>query len=159
LAILFLALQFVRPRLENPPATADLQAPGEVREILANSCYNCHSNQTTLYWFDKPVPAYWLVVRDVREGRKHLNFSEIGNFPAAQQRAALFEAVSQIELSAMPPTAYKRVHPESVITPEQLAVLKKYLSPANPAEPASAEAGHHFPLHFTIAASSRTVLA
>lgn len=127
MAVGFLLLQLVRPRLPHPPVTAELQAPEDVKQILKNACYNCHSNQTTLSWFDYPVPAYWLVVQDVREGRRHLNFSEMGNLPAAQQQGALFEAVSQIELGAMPLPPYKRMHPESVITPEQLAVLKQYL--------------------------------
>ena len=72
-----------------------------------------------------------MVVRDVRRARKHLNFSEIGKLPAGQQKAALFEAVSQIELGAMPVPAYSRVHPEAVITPEQLTVLKEYLNPVS----------------------------
>jgi len=138
LAVAFVGIQLIRPALPNPPVTADLQAPPEVKQILKTSCYNCHSNQTVLSWFDEPVPAYWLVVRDVREGRKHLNFSEIGKLPAAQQQGILFEAVSQIELGAMPLPDYKPVHPESVITPEQLAVLKNYLQP--PAQPAATPA-------------------
>jgi mono/diheme cytochrome c family protein len=134
LSVVFVAIQFVRPELDNPPVTADLQAPPQVKQILRTSCYNCHSNETRLSWFDEPVPAYWMVARDVREAREHLNFSKIGKLPAGQQRAALFESVSQIELGAMPLPAYKRVHPESEITPEQLAVLKKYLSLATPSE-------------------------
>jgi hypothetical protein len=127
--IVFVALQFIRPELANPPVTADIDAPPEVQQILRTSCYNCHSNETRLPWFDRIVPAYWIAVRDVKAGRKHLNFSEIGKLPAAQQKAALYESVSQIELGAMPLPAYKRVHPESVITPEQLALLKRYLTP------------------------------
>ncbi|HTQ97566.1 MAG TPA: heme-binding domain-containing protein, partial [Candidatus Acidoferrum sp.] len=130
LAILFagfLLLQFVRPKLSNGPVTAEIQAPDDVKQVLKTACYNCHSNETVLSWFDYPVPAYWLVVQDVRGARKHLNFSEIGALPAAQQRAALFEAVSQIELGAMPLPSYKPVHPKSAVTPEQLAVLKRYL--------------------------------
>jgi hypothetical protein len=138
LAIAFVGLQFVRPGLTNPPVTADLQAPAEVKQILRTSCYGCHSNETSLPWFDQIVPAYWIAARDVKEGRKHLNFSEIGNLPVGQQKAALFESVSQIELGAMPIPAYKRVHPESVVTPEQLAVLKKYLTPAKLNQAASA---------------------
>ena len=137
LGAVFVGLQFIRPELMNPPVTADLQAPLEVKQILKTSCYNCHSNETTLSWFDKPVPAYWLVVRDVTEGRKHLNFSEIGKLPPAQQRGVLFEAVSQIELGAMPLPPYRRLHPESVITADQLAVLKRYLNPAAPREAAT----------------------
>lgn len=134
--IIFVALQFIRPRLTNPPVAADLSAPPDVKQILRTSCYNCHSNETHLPWFDRIVPAYWIAVRDVRTGREHLNFSEIGKLSAAQQKAALYESVSQIELGAMPLPAYKRVHPESVITSQQLAVLKQYLTPANPYQPA-----------------------
>ncbi len=134
--IAFVAAQFVRPELRNPSVTADLQDPSRVKQILTNSCYNCHSNQTKLSWFDRPVPAYWLVVRDVTEARKHLNFSVIDDLNPDQQRAILYEAVSQISLGAMPPPSYKRLHPGSVVTLEQLAILKKYLQPAAADQPA-----------------------
>ncbi len=55
-----MGLQFVRPELTNPPVTAELAAPPEVKQVLRNSCYNCHSNETKLPWFDKVVPAYWV---------------------------------------------------------------------------------------------------
>ena len=153
LGIAFLGIQFVRPELKNSPVTADLQAPAEVKQILKTSCYNCHSNETTLSWFDEPAPAYWLVAKDVKLGRKRLNFSEIGKLPVAQQKGILFESVSQIELGAMPLPAYKRMHPESAITPEQLATLKQYLAPvaskeaATPAEIAGADAQYDKWIH------------
>src|SRR5260370_24331601 len=134
LGIAFVCIQFIRHELQNPPVTADLQAPPQVKQILETSCYNCHSNETTLSWFDKPVPAYWLVVKDVTQGRKHLNFSEIAKLPAPQQKGILFESISQIELGAMPLPAYQRMHPESVITAQQLATLKEYLRPVTPTE-------------------------
>jgi Haem-binding domain/Cytochrome P460 len=126
---LFLAAQFVRPEIANPPVTADLQVPSEVKGILQTSCYNCHSNQTRLFWFDQVAPAYWFVARDVREGRKHLNFSDFARRPAAQQKAILYEAVNQIRLRAMPLRNYQAVHPESRVTQEQLTILENYLNP------------------------------
>jgi Haem-binding domain/Cytochrome P460 len=123
----FVAIQFVRPALPNPPVTADLDAPPEVKAILQNSCYSCHSNETKLSWFDRPAPAYWLVARDVKLARSHMNFSNFGSLPAAQQRGFLFESVSQIELGAMPLPQYVSLHPGAKVTPEQLAVLKNYL--------------------------------
>ena len=77
LLVVFIALQFVRPGLTNPPVTAELNAPPEVKAILKNSCYNCHSNETKLPWFDQVAPAYWLLASDVKEARKHLDFSGI----------------------------------------------------------------------------------
>ncbi len=128
LGVVFVGLQFIRPELTNPPVTAELQAPAEVKQILRNSCYSCHSNETKLPWFDKVVPVYWMVSNDVKEARKHLNFSEIGALSAPQQRGFLFEAVNMIQLGAMPLPAYLRVHPSAAVTPEQLAVLRSYLA-------------------------------
>jgi hypothetical protein len=129
LLLVFLGLQLVRPELKNPPVTAELQAPPEVKQILRNSCYNCHSNQTKLAWFDQIVPAYWLVASDVKQARMHLNFSEIGAQPAAAQKAALYEAVNQIQFGAMPLPSYRRVHPGALVTAPQLAALEAYLNP------------------------------
>jgi Cytochrome P460/Haem-binding domain len=128
----FVGIQFIRPELTNPPVTAELQAPAEVKEILRTSCYSCHSNETRLPWFDRIVPAYWLVHR-------HLNFSEIGKLPAAQQKGILFEAVNQIQLGAMPLPSYVRVHPGAAVTPEQLAVLRNYLAPPSASITAAAD--------------------
>jgi hypothetical protein len=139
LGVVLLALQFIRPELTNPPVTADLQAPPEVKQILRNSCYSCHSNETKLPFLDKVVPAYWMVAGDVKEARQHLNFSEIGKLPAAQQKAFLFEAVNMIQVGAMPLPAYLRVHPHAAVTPEQLAVLRNYLSTLTPPAPDAAK--------------------
>jgi hypothetical protein len=145
-SLVFILLQFIRPPLTNPPVLADLQAPVAVKQILVTSCYNCHSNETRLPWFDKIVPAYWLVVHDVKAGRAHLNFSDFNSLPAAKQQGYLWESVNQIQLGAMPPRKYTLIHPNAVITPDQLATLKNYLhpnnaeAPADPAKQAAAEA-------------------
>ena len=130
LALVILALiQFIRPTLTNPAVTAEIQAPQQVKDVLRRSCYSCHSNETELPWFDRVIPAYWLVTQDVKAARSHLNFSEIGRLPLAAQRAVLFEAVAQIELGAMPLPRYLKAHPGAALRPEDLAVLKAYLDP------------------------------
>ena len=134
LTFLFLALQLWRPELKNPAATGDFEAPSDVEQILRRSCYACHSNETQLTWFDEIVPAYQLVARDVERGRRVLNFSELGAQPKTRQRAVLFEAVSQIELGAMPLSRYTRLHPDAKVTPRQLAVLRDYVLLISPAK-------------------------
>jgi Haem-binding domain/Cytochrome P460 len=121
------AIQFIRPSLGNRPATAGLAAPPEVKAILQRACYDCHSNQTKLAWFDQPVPAYWLVVKDVRAGRKVLNFSNWGSLPKAQQAGKLYEALNQVEFHVMPLSNYTLLHHDAVITPEEVTVLRQYL--------------------------------
>jgi hypothetical protein len=138
--LLFLAAQLYRPKIDNPPVTAEIQAPPEVKQILRNSCYNCHSNETRLSWFDQPAPAYWMVARDVRMARSRLNFSEIGKLPPAKQRAMLFEAMNMIQLGAMPLPSYRRVHPGATVTAAQQETLKAYLNPFAMLAPSAAAA-------------------
>ena len=154
----FVGIQFIRPALTNPPVTAELQAPPEVKEILRNSCYSCHSNETRLPWFDRVVPAYWLVNHDVREARRHLNFSEIGKLPAAQQKGFLFEAVNQIQMGAMPLPSYLRVHPGAAVTREQLAVLRNYLAPPDVGSTVSTDTSAADEQYAKWVAASKTVL-
>jgi hypothetical protein len=130
--IAWISLQFVRPELTNPPVTSEIQVPPEVRQILRHSCYNCHSNETKLSWYDTVVPAYWLAVSDIYAARHHVNFSEVGKLPADQQKSILFEAVSNIQLGAMPLPSYLAMHPHSVVTAEQLALLRAYLMAPGP---------------------------
>ncbi len=126
------AAQLLRPGLPHPPVTAELQAPGAVKDILRTSCYACHSNEVRLSWFDWIVPVYQLVVHDVEKARARLNFSQLGAEPVARQNAVLFEAVNHIQMGAMPLPRYTRLHPEAAVTPVQLAILRKYLVSLEP---------------------------
>jgi Haem-binding domain/Cytochrome P460 len=140
----FVAAQFARPPLPNPPVLANLAAPPPVEALLRRACYDCHSNETKLRWFDQIVPAYWLVAYDVRRARENLNFSELGKSPPAVQKAALFTAVNFVSLGEMPPGRYTALHPEARVTPDELEVLKRYLHPATdsfPGKPATTMEG------------------
>lgn len=129
----FTTIQFIRPAIPHPPVTADLAVPPRVEQILKTSCYDCHSNQTRLAWFDQIVPAYWLVRQDVLGARKRLNFSNIGSSPAAARKAALFEGVNMIKLGAMPLPRFVTLHPGAKVTSDELAELEAYLAPWAPA--------------------------
>ena len=124
--VILIAMQFIRPPLDNAPATADLVAPPAVKAILQRACYDCHSSETRLAWFDQPAPAYWLVVSDVKEGRKALDFSRFDSLPKAQQAAKLFECIMQVEQHAMPLSQYTALHHEGLVSDEELGVLKNY---------------------------------
>jgi hypothetical protein len=131
-ALVFALLQVVRPGIPVKPATAELNAPPEIRHILVKSCYSCHSDQRRLSWFDQIVPGYWLVRHDILTAREHLNFSTLGSRPAAVRKATLYEAVNMIQLGAMPLRSFVSLHPEAKVTPEELATFRAYLAPWAP---------------------------
>lgn len=130
--IVFTVLQVLRPGIPARPATAELQAPPEIKHILEKDCYSCHSDQRRLSWFDQIVPGYWLVRRDILTARERLDFSTLGAKPAAVQKATLYEAVNMIQLGAMPLPQFVKLHSEAKVTPEELATLKAYLAPWAP---------------------------
>ena len=146
--VAFGILQLVRPSIPTKPATAELQAPPDVRHILEKDCYSCHSDQRRLAWFDEVVPGYWLVRHDILTAREHLDFSTLGSKPPAVQRASLFEAVNMIQLGAMPLPSFKKLHPEANVTPDELTILKAYLAPWStaPGKHTSPEAAIPMPL-------------
>jgi mono/diheme cytochrome c family protein len=130
--VIFALLQAVRPTIPTKPATAELQAPPEVRQVLEKNCYSCHSDQRRLSWFDEIVPGYWLVRHDIFTAREHLNFSTLRAKPAAVQKATLYEAVNMIQLGAMPLPQFTTLHPEARVTSAELATLQAYLAPWTP---------------------------
>ncbi len=134
--IVFAGMQAVRPSLGTPAGPQQAMAvPPHVQEILQRRCYACHSDEPRLVWFDQVAPAYWLVAKDVKDARAHLNFSELGTKPAGVQRAELFEAVNQIQLGTMPLPRYLAAHRGTGVTAEELADLKAYLAPFAAAGP------------------------
>jgi len=132
LLIGFLSIQFIRPQITNPPVKAEIEAPAEVKSILVRACYDCHSNETNLRWYDQVSPVYWKVANHVNIGRKHLNFSNWKNLAPADQKAVLWEAINQIAAGAMPIKDYELVHPSSTVSKSDLTILKKYVSSMSP---------------------------
>ena len=141
--VVFALLQLVRPSIPAKPATAEVEAPPQVRHILNKDCYSCHSDERRLAWFDQIVPAYWLVRYDVLSARARLNFSTLGAKPPAAQKATLYEAVNMVQLGAMPLPRFLQLHPDARVTPDELATMKAYLAPwtSIPSQSASTPAG------------------
>lgn len=138
--VIFALLQVVRPGIPAKPAEAEIQVPSEVKQILDEDCYSCHSDQRRLSWFDYIVPGYWLVRHDILTARQHVNFSALGAKPAAAQKGTLFEAVNMVQLGAMPLPRFLGLHPDARVTPAELATLKAYLAPWTSALPLASDA-------------------
>ena len=132
----FIALQFIRPGIPNPPVTGDIQVPAEIKSILRRDCYNCHSNETKLSWYDQINPAYWLVRDHVMKGRKVLNFSEWDRLAAPARTGALWESINQVIAGAMPIPSYTFVHRSANFSPQEIEILKNYIAGIPVSQPA-----------------------
>jgi hypothetical protein len=122
---IFLAIQLVPYgwRRTNPPVVAEpaWDSP-RTRELFLRTCADCHSNRTVWPWYARIAPISWLVVKDVEEGRSHLNVSE-WNRP--QKDAD--EAAEELREGKMPLPMYLRAHPEARLSAAEKAELVRGL--------------------------------
>ena len=63
IAVGLLILQFLKPGKDNPPVDPKLdlittyKAPENIRVMLKNSCYDCHSHETVYPWYFDIAPV------------------------------------------------------------------------------------------------------
>lgn len=119
LAVLLVVAQVIRPARTNPPLdpAKELQAPEPVASILVRSCQDCHSHRTIWPWYSQVAPVSWLLARDVREARRHLNFSE-WTTQTPRRTAHKFEEVCEMvfESHEMPLWFYVPLHPSAKLS-------------------------------------------
>ena len=126
-------MQLFKPeKIPNAKANDLAHVPKEVNDILRKSCYDCHSTETNLRWYDKITPANFLVASHVTTGRAAFSFSNFDSLNTAKQNAALYYAVNKMLSNEMPLPSYAMVHPESKLKTEEIAILKTYLKSRTP---------------------------
>lgn len=126
--IAVIGIQFIPVEKTNPPVTADLNAPMEVKTILQQSCYDCHSNETKWPWYSKVAPVSWLLSNHVTEGREHLNFSDWEKLFPSKQRKLKEEIWEEIEKDEMPLSNYTLLHPSAKLDLMKKQTIKKWVT-------------------------------
>ena len=126
--VVAVGIQFTSADVKNPPVTGELVAPEAVMQIYKRACYNCHSNETRLRWYDKIAPASWLVAKDVHEARSRFNFSEWDKLSAADRSTILWETVNVLVAGKMPLRSYAALHHDARISKADIDVLKNYVN-------------------------------
>jgi len=120
-------LQIIPVDRANPAVTAEIQVPSEIKTILSESCYDCHSSQTRWPWYSFVAPVSWLIAGDVAEGRRHLNFSEWGTLSSRDKAALKLEIGHEIKAGDMPLPIYTLLHRDAKLSEHEIQVLKRWL--------------------------------
>lgn len=123
LALALVGAQAVRPERTNPPVTAEVPAPPDVRALLHRACYDCHSHATRWPWYSGVAPVSWLVADDVRHARRHVNFTTWDAYDAAKRRKKFEEIADEVEEHEMPLWFYVPLHREARLTDAERARL------------------------------------
>ena len=134
LAVAFIGLQFVPAELNQSEVVTENDfiksenPPLEIANLLKNSCYDCHSNNTAYPWFDKIKPVTFWVNHHVEEGKEHLNFSEWGTYSEQQKAHKLEEIIEEVEEKEMPLNVYLLTHGEAEVSKEQFVQLENWVN-------------------------------
>lgn len=132
LLVAFIIIQFF-PIDKTNPATNDgmdflkiKNTPEPIANLIRNSCYNCHSNETEYPFYSNIQPIAWLLKNHIDEGRKELNFSTFATYEPKRQAHKLEEAAEYVEQKKMPLESYTLVHQNAKLTDEQRRQLTDY---------------------------------
>ena len=127
--VLLAAIQFIRPAknrgaAEGPQDVASrVTVPADVRLLLADACYNCHSDRTAYPWYANVEPVGWWLADHVNEAKAHLNFSRFADYPPKQAARKLEGVAKLVDKQDMPLASYTWLHPEARLTAGQRARL------------------------------------
>ncbi len=125
LAALVIA-QVFRIDKTNPPVQQDIAAPPEIAAVLRRACYDCHSNETVWPWYSNFAPVSWMLGRDVREGRRELNFSTWNAYDTKKKAKKLKETGEEVIEGEMPPWFYIAVHPHAALSQAETNQLRAW---------------------------------
>lgn len=129
LLVILVIIQFIRParNISNTVPATDITkvyaVPDNVQQVLKVSCNDCHSNNTEYPWYTNIQPIGWWMQNHVNDGKKELDFSAFGSYPAKRQAHKLEEVGEQVEGGHMPINSYLWMHKDAKLSEENKTLL------------------------------------
>ncbi|HWQ02920.1 MAG TPA: heme-binding domain-containing protein [Candidatus Nitrosotenuis sp.] len=127
--VLCALIQVYRPPRTNPQEDsvqtifADAVVWQDAPKSIERACIDCHTYRTRWPWYSQIAPVSWLVARDVREGREHMNLSDWAAYDTPQKMALLDDICKEVKARAMPLPIYVPLHPEAKLSDAERAEI------------------------------------
>jgi hypothetical protein len=131
---LFIGIQFFIPEKNigeiNPKGSFEneIETPADIKEMLSNACYDCHSNNTKYPWYASVAPMSWYVAGHVEDGKARLNFSTWSDYTHEEKQKKLDKNADLVKRRWMPMHEYLGQHPEALLTNDEVARLSDWFS-------------------------------
>jgi hypothetical protein len=132
LLLIFVIIQFFRPdkNITQGDHTLDFvtetNPPPNVNIILEQTCYDCHSNNTIYPWYNNVAPISFWLADHIKDGKKHLNFSEWDAYDNKKKDHKLEEVEEMISEGEMPLNEYTWTHEEARLDEEQRTAIVEW---------------------------------
>ena len=123
LIVIVIGIQLIPVDQSSPPERGAAAAPADVQTLLRRACFDCHSNETVWPWYAQIAPASLLIARDVKKGRKEVNFSTWEKYDDKRKARKLKEIAKQVEKGGMPLYYYLPFHPDAKLSPAERELI------------------------------------
>lgn len=126
LLVVFLIAQFFGPErnegsMESVNAfLAETKPSEEVKAILTETCFDCHSNHTVYPWYNKITPVNYWLAEHIADGKKHFNVSLWDNYSIKKKDHKFEELIEEVEEKEMPLPSYTYTHRGANLTEAQI---------------------------------------
>lgn len=127
LLIVFIIAQFFGPE-KNEGDIASIDAfltetnpPNDVKAILKESCFDCHSDVTRYPWYSNITPVNYWLADHVKDGTKHFNVSGWEQNSVKRKDHKFEELIEMVEEKEMPLPSYTWTHTEAKLSDTQIA--------------------------------------
>lgn len=101
--------------------------PREISQLLEESCYDCHSNNTNYPWYNKIQPIAWFLENHIADGKEELNFNEWNTYSNRRKNSKLKSIISQVEDDEMPISSYTLIHKDSKLSKSEKDLVVDYM--------------------------------
>lgn len=99
-----------------------------VKPIFQKSCFDCHGNTTVYPWYYKIPGVKQLIDSDIKESKKHLDFSKDFPFVSHETPIKDLDAIGKsIKNDSMPPFRYLIMHGDKKLTKDEVKQVDKWI--------------------------------
>lgn len=132
LLVIFIVAQFFGPEKNDgdvasiEPFLKETMPPEDVKVILKETCYDCHSSFTQYPWYNNITPVNYWMAEHVEDGKKHLDFSKWADYSVKKKDHKLEELIEMVEEKEMPLESYTWIHSEARLTDEQIESVNNW---------------------------------
>jgi hypothetical protein len=129
LLLILVAIQFIRPAKNDGEALSQndythyLNVPDSIHQMLVVSCFDCHSNHTDYPWYSYINPVGMWLADHIKDGKRHLNFSDFSKLDAKRINKKLEETAELVEEHEMPLSSYTLIHTDANLSESQVKAI------------------------------------
>ncbi|WP_299521261.1 heme-binding domain-containing protein [Winogradskyella sp.] len=108
----------------------DTNPPEDVKLILKNACFDCHSDHTRYPWYNNITPVNYWLADHIRHGKGDFNVSKWSEYSDKKKDHKLEELAEEVEERHMPLTSYTWTHGDAKLTDKQIEAVEAWVKTA-----------------------------